>query len=151
MAPFHGGDHDPSTSQVSPQDANSSQMHVPSLEKPIEPKEKIPILPTSQTTESRGSIMTSRPGRPLPTRAASRTTQPATQNGGTSQNQANRGRSRKPSQSSLGLQLEPVQEISIPHQYRSSDVDELSDMVSRMRTLSQGNVSVAFRWGLNRC
>jgi hypothetical protein len=151
MAPFHGRDYDPSTSQASSRDANSSQTHVPSLEKPISPKKRGPIHDSSQLLESRESVTTLRATRPPPPRPASRARQPATHSGGASQNQANRGRSRETSQLSLGLQLEPLQEISVPQQYRTSEVDELSDMISRMRTLTQGSVSITSQRRLNRC
>jgi hypothetical protein len=41
------------------------------------------------------------------------------------------------------LHLDSPQQISSP-QYRHSEVDELSTMVSRMRTLSQGDVGITY-------
>lgn len=144
MAPFHGGDHDLSSSQSSAQDANSSHQQIPSLEKPIEPRKRNPVNASSQTSKPRESVTTLKASRPPPPRPAGRRRQPATQSGGDTQNRANRGRSKESVHLSLGLQLEPPQQSSSPHQYRYSEVDELSEMVSRMRTLSQGGVSITF-------
>jgi hypothetical protein len=142
MAPFHGGDHDPSTSQASSQDANTSHKQVPSLGKPIDPKERGPINTSSQSPESHESVTTLKASRPPPI-PLPRRRQPATLSGGGTQNEANRGRSARIANSGLGLQLEPPQ-TSSPPQYRSSEVDELNEMISRMRTLSHGEVSIAF-------
>jgi hypothetical protein len=143
MAPFHAGDNDHPTSQASPQHASTSHEQVPSLEKPLEPKKRDPIHASSQVRGPRKSVTTLKASRPPPMPTASRRL-PATQSNEGTQNQVNRGRSTRIANSSLGLQLESSQQTSTSHQYRQSEVDELNEMVSRMRTLSHGGVSTTF-------